>query len=100
MGKRQTTREHHTQEGQEVSPIPAGDHKAARNRQDSMPPFPVFDGCFFLNIFGRESSKDHLCQIIFKSGQKVLIKNVFRLFLGLPWQPEICMKSKSLSKDL
>ena len=28
------TRKHHTQESQEVSPFPAGDHKAARNRQD------------------------------------------------------------------
>ena len=27
------TREHQTQESQEVSPFPAGDHKAARNRQ-------------------------------------------------------------------
>ena len=26
----------HTQESQEVSPFPAGDHKAARNRQDSI----------------------------------------------------------------
>ena len=30
------TRKHHTQESQEVSPFPAGDHKAARNRQDIM----------------------------------------------------------------
>ena len=29
------TRKHNTQESQEVSPYPAGDHKAARNRQDS-----------------------------------------------------------------
>ena len=29
------TRKHHRQESQEVSPFPAGDHKAARNRQDS-----------------------------------------------------------------
>ena len=35
MGKRQE-RKHHIQEGQEVSPFPAGDHKAARNRQNSM----------------------------------------------------------------
>ena len=28
------TRKHHTRESQEVSPFPAGDHKAARNRQD------------------------------------------------------------------
>ena len=27
------TRKHHTQESQEVSPFPAGDHKTARNRQ-------------------------------------------------------------------
>ena len=27
---------HHTQENQEVSPFPAGDHKAAMNRQESM----------------------------------------------------------------
>ena len=30
------TRKHHTQESQVVSPFPAGDHKAAMNRQDSM----------------------------------------------------------------
>ena len=37
MGQLQhTTRKHHIQEGQEVSPFPAGDHKTARNRQDSM----------------------------------------------------------------
>ena len=29
------TRKHHTQENQEVSPFPAGDHKAAKNRQDT-----------------------------------------------------------------
>ena len=29
-------RKHHIQEIQEVSPFPAGGHKAARNRQDSM----------------------------------------------------------------
>ena len=29
------TRKHLTQESQEVSPFPAGDHKAATNRQDS-----------------------------------------------------------------
>ena len=27
---------HHTQESQEVSPFPAGDHKATRNRKDNM----------------------------------------------------------------
>ena len=30
------TRNHNTQERQEVSPFPAGDHKDARNRQDSI----------------------------------------------------------------
>ena len=30
------TRKHCTQESQEVSPFPAGDHKTARKRQDSM----------------------------------------------------------------
>ena len=30
------TRKHNTQESQGVSPFPAGDHKAARNRQDSI----------------------------------------------------------------
>ena len=30
------TRQHHIQESQEVSPFPAGDHKTARNRQDSV----------------------------------------------------------------
>ena len=37
MGKgKKNARKHHTQESQEVSPFPAGDHKAAMNRQDSM----------------------------------------------------------------
>ena len=35
MGKWQE-KKHHIQESQEVSPFPAGDHKAARNRQNSM----------------------------------------------------------------
>ena len=30
------TRKHHIQEGQEVSPFPAGVHKATKNKQDSM----------------------------------------------------------------
>ena len=30
------TRKHHTQKDQEASPIPAGEHKAAKNRQESM----------------------------------------------------------------
>ena len=30
------TRKHHTQESQEVSPFPAGDHMAARNRRDNI----------------------------------------------------------------
>ena len=30
------TEKHHTQESQVVSPFPAGDHKAARNRQYSI----------------------------------------------------------------
>ena len=30
------TRNHHTQENQKASPFPAGDHKAARNIQDSV----------------------------------------------------------------
>ena len=40
MGKRQKTNTHktqkHIQESQEVSLFPAGDHKAAINRQESM----------------------------------------------------------------
>ena len=36
MGKWQNTGKHPTQESQEVSPFPAGDHKAARYRQDTM----------------------------------------------------------------
>ena len=32
----ENTRKYHKLESQEVSPFPAGDHKAARNRQDSM----------------------------------------------------------------
>ena len=31
-----TTRKHHIQLSQQVSPFPADDHKAATNRQDSM----------------------------------------------------------------
>ena len=34
--KWQTTIKYHTQESQEVSPFPAGDHKAALNRQERM----------------------------------------------------------------
>ena len=30
------TRKHHTQESQEFNPFPTGDHKVARNRNDSM----------------------------------------------------------------
>ena len=30
------TRKHHTQESQEINSFPAGDHKAARTRQDSI----------------------------------------------------------------
>ena len=33
MGKRQKHKNHHIQESQEVSSFPAGDHKAAMNRQ-------------------------------------------------------------------
>ena len=36
MEKWQNTSKHYIQESQEVSPFPAGDHKAAMNRQDSM----------------------------------------------------------------
>ena len=32
----ENTIKHHTQESQEVSPFPAGDHKATKNREDSM----------------------------------------------------------------
>ena len=32
----ETTRQYHIQESQEASPFPAGDHKAAMNRQESM----------------------------------------------------------------
>ena len=39
MGKwKKNTRKHNTQEGQKVSPIPAGDSKAARNKQDKDKP--------------------------------------------------------------
>ena len=31
---KKTTRKHHIQGTQEVSPFPTGDHKAARNRHD------------------------------------------------------------------
>ena len=33
---KKNTRKYHTQGSQEVSPFPADDHKAARNRQDSL----------------------------------------------------------------
>ena len=36
MEKRQSTRNHHTQEGQGASTFPADDHKATRKRQDSL----------------------------------------------------------------
>ena len=36
MGSYKNTRKHHAQESQEVSSFPAGDHKIARNRQDSL----------------------------------------------------------------
>ena len=36
MDKWKNTRKRHIQESKEVSPFPAGDHKDARNRQDSM----------------------------------------------------------------
>ena len=36
MRKCQNTRKHHIQESQEITPFPAGDHKAAINTQDSM----------------------------------------------------------------
>ena len=32
----QNTRKHHIQESQDVSPFPAGDNKAAKNRQDNI----------------------------------------------------------------
>ena len=34
IGKGQNTRKYHIQESQEVSPFPAGDHKAAMNREE------------------------------------------------------------------
>ena len=36
MGKCLNTRKRHTQESHEVTPFPAGEHNAARNRQDSI----------------------------------------------------------------
>ena len=36
MGSDKNTRKHHTQKSQKVNPFTAGDHKAARNRQDSI----------------------------------------------------------------
>ena len=33
---KQKYKKHHKQESQEISPFPAGDHKAAMNRQESM----------------------------------------------------------------
>ena len=36
MGKSQKESKNHTQESQEASPFPTGDHKAAMNRQESM----------------------------------------------------------------
>ena len=35
-GSDKNTRKHHTQEGQEVIPFPAGYHKAVTNRQNSI----------------------------------------------------------------
>ena len=36
IGKCKNTRKYDTQESPEVNPFPAGDHKAARNRKDSI----------------------------------------------------------------
>ena len=36
MESEYNTRKHHKQESQEASPFPAGRHKAAMDRQDSM----------------------------------------------------------------
>ena len=36
LSDKDTLRKDHIQESQEVSPFPAGDHKAAMNRKDSM----------------------------------------------------------------
>ena len=36
IGSDKNTRKRHTQESQEASPFPAGDHKAVMNRQDSI----------------------------------------------------------------
>ena len=44
MRKYQNTRKYHTQESQEVSTFPAGDHKAARNREDSILSHDVASG--------------------------------------------------------
>ena len=40
LGKDENTK---TQESQEVSPFPAGDHKIARNRQDSITTIKMYD---------------------------------------------------------
>ena len=36
-GSDKNTRKHNTQENQVISSFPTGDHKAARNRRDSIP---------------------------------------------------------------
>ena len=39
-------RKHHIQGSQEISPFPAGDHKAARHRQDNMVKTNIMMGVF------------------------------------------------------
>ena len=51
MGSDKNTRKRHTQESQEVSPFSAGDHKAARNRLDSI---------IKINVMIKDDVIDHL----------------------------------------
>ena len=50
MWEGDNTIKHHTQERREVSPVPAGDHKATRTRQDSISDkrYMSGDGCLTL----------------------------------------------------
>ena len=53
----------------------------------------VFSDQYNLNIPSRESLKDHLCQIIFKFAQQLLIRNFLRFSLSKhdKWENVVAM---------
>ena len=56
------TRKHHTQESQEVSPSPVGDHKAAGKRQDN-----ILSKTNMKQISKKDPQKHHLGTLITQS---------------------------------